>query len=173
LQEFLQGLLVMTYAIGDEDNRPWGHYQVTSIGRNSLGAGLCEKHLRIDPHAVLSLQSHRWRQETWLVLSGELTVLVGNRRWLARTGEQVVVPAMTLHSMANLTDSACIVHETQEGACSEDDIIRYVDPYARRTDLPLVQDAAFLASMNLYLDLLAELGFDLSQAKQNQSVSSR
>lgn len=163
----------MTYAIGDEDNRPWGHYRVTSIGRNSLGESLCEKHLRIDPHAVLSLQSHRGRQETWLVLSEELTVLVGNRRWLARRGERVVVPAMTLHSMANLTESACIVHETQEGACSEDDIIRYVDPYARRTDLPVVQDANFRASVTLYLELLAELGFDLSRTKQSQSGSSR
>lgn len=163
----------MTYAIGDEDNRPWGHYRVTAIGRNSLGEGLCEKHLLIEPRRVLSLQSHRHRQETWLVLSGELTVLVGNRCWLAKSGEQVVVPALTLHSMANLTELPCIVHETQEGECSEEDIIRYVDPYARRTTLPLVQDAPFLASMTLYLDILAELGFDLPQAKKNQSVSAQ
>lgn len=153
----------MPYAAGDEERRPWGHYRVIAVGHNESGEEVCEKHLQIEPRCAVSLQSHCRRRETWIVLSGEVTVLVGTRCWVPKIGERVVVPALTLHSMANLTESPCFVQEIQEGLCFEEDIIRYIDPYARQT-VPLpTQEPGSLVSMALYRQILETLGVHFLQ----------
>lgn len=142
------------YRVDDQDARPWGHYIVMAIGRTPKGEEYCEKQIVIKPYNVLSLQSHDLRRETWTVKEGVLTALVDGNRVSALKGQSIHVPTGSLHCMANLTDSECIVHERQEGVCREEDIRRYVDFYNRSIETPL---AASTPSVGLYRDILSEI----------------
>jgi mannose-6-phosphate isomerase-like protein (cupin superfamily) len=116
------------YKVGDHDTRPWGSYRVTAVGD-----GFCEKEIIVKPHQILSLQSHDHRKEKWTVTTGRLTALVDNSVHALNSGQSVDIPLGAMHCMANATDSDVIVHERQEGNCSESDIHRYADAYGRGT----------------------------------------
>jgi mannose-6-phosphate isomerase-like protein (cupin superfamily) len=116
------------YTVGDHDTRPWGSYRVTAVG-----ADFCEKEIIVKPRQILSLQSHDRRKEKWTVTAGRLTALVGDRVHVLNSGQSVDIPLGAMHCMANATDTDVVVHERQEGRCSESDIHRYADAYGRGT----------------------------------------
>jgi mannose-6-phosphate isomerase-like protein (cupin superfamily) len=90
------------------------------------------KRLQIRPHARLSLQRHRDRAETWVVVAGTATCRVGTRSWLALPGETVNVPRGATHRLANEQDEDLLVIEVQRGPQPrEDDIVRLADDYGR------------------------------------------
>ncbi len=119
------------YKTGDRDVRPWGSYEVTGVGKTPDGADYCEKTIVVNPGQILSLQSHKHRQELWCVVDGALTVICGVERKTLKQGQSISIPLGAIHCMANLGDVPCVVTERQEGICREDDIIRYVDAYGR------------------------------------------
>lgn len=135
------------YTVGDSDQRPWGHYKVIAVGIDENGEGYCEKEITVNPGQILSLQSHNNRREVWIVQKGVLEVVVGDKHLSLQEGESVNIPLHAIHCMANGGQSPCVVHERQIGACSEDDIIRYVDAYGRGT---LDLDAKSQISVDLY-----------------------
>jgi mannose-6-phosphate isomerase-like protein (cupin superfamily) len=144
------------YQVGDRDDRPWGHYVVTSIGTNADGEEYCEKIITVKPLQVLSLQSHDLRRETWTVKKGTLTALCGGRRLEALTRETLHIPAGAVHCMANLGEEDCVVVERQEGICREGDIRRYMDVYRRGTegsDSPAVSAENFTAYRIILSDI--------------------
>ena len=143
------------YTIGDFDRRPWGSYAVTGVGRTDDGQDYCEKEIIVAPGKILSLQSHKHRQEFWSVQEGSLTVICDSERKVLEKGQSISIPTGAIHCMANLGSAPCVVTERQEGICREDDIIRYIDAYERDTVQP---DARVEKSVVLYRDILEELG---------------
>ncbi len=119
------------YKPGDSDIRPWGSYEVTGVGKTPDGADYCDKIIVVNPGQILSLQSHKHRQELWRVTEGVLTVICDGERKTLKQGQSVSIPLGAVHCMANLEDVPCVVSEHQEGICREDDIIRYIDAYGR------------------------------------------
>ena len=51
------------YKKGDHDSRPWGTWEVLDSGDN-----FCVKKIKVIPGGKLSLQSHRFRAEHWIIV---------------------------------------------------------------------------------------------------------
>lgn len=119
------------YKEGDKDNRAWGGYVVKKVIYNNDTCTLCEKVITVNPGEILSLQSHKNREERWEVLDGVLTVLLDGTITELKEGQDIFIPKQSIHSMCNLSDKTCSLHETQTGECYEDDIIRYWDVNGR------------------------------------------
>jgi len=107
--------------------RPWGSYT-----RLALGECFQVKRIDVRPGARLSLQSHRFRSENWVVAAGEALVTVDGRQVAVKTGEHVTIPLGARHRMENRAAEPLTVIEVQTGSyLGEDDIIRYEDDYGR------------------------------------------
>lgn len=143
------------YKVGDSDERAWGRYVVTGVGMNAAGEEYCEKEITILPGKILSLQSHELRRETWRVVKGRLSVLLDGKRIELPEGGEIHIPQKSIHCMANLGASDCVVYEMQEGQCREEDIRRYVDAYGRKTE---EASGPAAASVAVYNEIVAALG---------------
>lgn len=144
------------YAIGQIDTRPWGRYEVRDIGHLKDGREYCEKLITINPGALLSLQSHQYREETWHVLAGTLTGIIDYWRVTVETGCHISVPVKAIHTIANLGKVPLVIREVQTGLCAESDITRYCEPSGRI--LAQMRPPSLYFSMNLYKTLLDEIG---------------
>ncbi len=143
------------YTIGDHDQRPWGEYLVIDVGYNQGNGEFCEKIITVNPGNILSLQSHKLRNEVWTVQAGILTVIIDDKQYVLQEKESIHIPTGAIHCMANAGNKPCHVHERQEGICREEDIIRYADAYGRGIKIP--QDLRTKKSMLLYYELLLKL----------------
>jgi mannose-6-phosphate isomerase-like protein (cupin superfamily) len=80
----------------------------------------------------LSLQSHNYRSEHWVVLSGIARVTVDDKVYMLKAGSSIDIPVKAIHSLANPYDSELKIIEVQKGdKLIEEDIIRYKDIYGR------------------------------------------
>lgn len=110
-----------------KDHRPWGWFE-------SLILSDCfqVKRISVNPGAALSLQSHKFRSEHWVVVEGVAKVTIDDRVELIEAGQSVYVPLGAVHRMENVGTSPMILIEVQIGTYfGEDDIVRYEDVYAR------------------------------------------
>ena len=86
----------------------------------------------VKPGASLSLQSHNFRSENWVVVSGKARVTVNEDTKYVCESQSVYIPARAKHRLENDTDDQLIIIEVQSGAyLGEDDIIRYEDQFNR------------------------------------------
>ena len=117
------------------EHRPWGCFRVLQENEN------CKvKSINVLPHARLSLQSHKFRSENWVVVEGTATVTVENKVISLNVGESVFIPAGAQHRLHNNTNEPLTVVETQTGTYfGEDDITRYQDDYSRSVSKNQVQ----------------------------------
>ncbi len=109
-------------------HRPWGWFE-------SLSVGECfqVKRIFVNPGAALSLQSHKYRSEHWVVVKGEAKVTIDEDIKIAREGESLYVPLGSLHRLENPSETPTIIIEVQIGTyLGEDDIVRYEDNYSRK-----------------------------------------
>jgi mannose-1-phosphate guanylyltransferase/mannose-6-phosphate isomerase len=114
---------------------PWGWYDTVDTGH--LRNGFQVKRIHVYPGHRLSLQSHQYRAEHWVVVEGVATIAVGAD--LASTveqtysaGEYVYIACQAVHRLSNLTEHRLEVIEVQCGTyLGEDDIVRYEDVYGR------------------------------------------
>ena len=84
------------------------------------------------PGAALSLQSHKYRSEHWIVVEGTAKVSIDDEIKLVNAGQSVFVPLGAKHRMENPTEEIMVLIEVQIGIyLGEDDIIRYEDIYDR------------------------------------------
>lgn len=113
-----------------ETVRPWGEFKILSVGE-----GYMVKQLIILPGAEISLQSHQYRQEHWVVVNGSgVATLNGVEQELTK-GSTLTVKQMDIHRLSNHTDERLEVVEVQMGeSLSELDIVRYDDKYSRHTN---------------------------------------
>jgi len=108
--------------------RPWGSYTVLQSG-----PGYKLKRIEVRPGGRLSLQSHQYRSEHWVVVSGEATVTVGGRESTLLRNESTFVPLGSRHRLENRGTEPLQIIEVQVGErVEEDDITRYEDVYGRQ-----------------------------------------
>ena len=112
-----------------KDHRPWGWFE--SLVQSE---GFQVKRIYVKPGAALSLQSHKYRSEHWIVVKGTAEVTIDDEIRLIACGESIFVPLGAIHRMKNPGAEPMILIEVQLGSyLGEDDIIRYEDMYARQT----------------------------------------
>jgi mannose-1-phosphate guanylyltransferase / mannose-6-phosphate isomerase len=110
-----------------KDHRPWGWFE-------SLILSDCfqVKRISVNPGAALSLQSHKYRSEHWIVVEGVAKVTIDDQVKLVEAGQSVYVPLQAIHRMENPGVERMVLIEVQIGSYfGEDDIMRYEDVYAR------------------------------------------
>ena len=110
-----------------KDYRPWGWFEsLVSM------QGYQVKRLHVYPRAALSLQSHQYRSEHWVVVSGVASVVRDEEALTLATNESVYIHVGQKHRLANDTDDPLTVIEVQTGDyLGEDDIVRFEDVYER------------------------------------------
>ena len=110
------------------DYRPWGWYE--SI---ALGPRFQVKRIVVNPGAALSLQSHNYRSEHWIVVAGTAKVTIDDDVKTVTEDQSVYIPLGAVHRMENPGKLHLTLIAVQTGSYfGEDDIIRYDDIYARR-----------------------------------------
>jgi mannose-1-phosphate guanylyltransferase / mannose-6-phosphate isomerase len=110
-----------------KDHRPWGWFESLASG-----VGFHVKRINVKPGASLSLQSHNYRSEHWIVTEGTARVTIGSEVIDLTAGQSVYVPLGVKHRMENPDNIPMILIEVQIGIYfGEDDIIRYEDIYLR------------------------------------------
>ena len=108
-------------------NKPWGSYQIIDQGENFV-----VKNIVIKPHCKLSLQSHKFRSEHWIVVRGSATVTIDENKYILNLNESIYIPIGSKHRLENNSENELIIIEVQIGdKLDEDDIIRYDDIYGR------------------------------------------
>jgi mannose-6-phosphate isomerase-like protein (cupin superfamily) len=118
---------VDTPAPGTFETRPWGGFQTIEEG-----IGYKVKRLVVEPGARLSLQRHRFRAESWIVVSGSPRMIVSGRARRVRPRDSIAVPRGAWHRIENPGRTQAVIIEVQHGPyLGEDDIIRRHDDYGR------------------------------------------
>jgi mannose-6-phosphate isomerase len=113
--------------MGASDVRPWGSWEVLDEG-----LGYKVKRLVVKPRQRLSYQTHAYRAEHWVVVSGRATCVLDGVVRQARPGDYVDVPVGAAHRLMNDQDEPLVVIEVQRGLYTgEDDIVRLQDDYGR------------------------------------------
>lgn len=116
-----------THLIHTTVYRPWGYYTVLNQGE-----GYLTKIISVNPNAQLSLQSHNFRSEHWVVLSGTARVTLEEKTFMLKAGSSIDIPVQAKHSLANPYSEELKIIEVQKGnKLVEEDIIRYKDIYGR------------------------------------------
>ena len=107
--------------------RPWGFYTVIAEGK-----GFQTKIIHVNPGQKLSVQSHNYRSEHWVVLSGMAKVVLEGKDRILSPGHSIDIAVKAIHSLQNPYEEDLEIIEIQKGdILSEDDIIRYEDIYGR------------------------------------------
>ena len=107
--------------------RPWGFYTVIAEGK-----GFQTKIIHVNPGQQLSVQSHNYRSEHWVVLSGMAKVVLEGEDHILSPGHSIDIAVKAIHSLQNPYEEDLEIIEVQKGdILSEDDIIRYQDIYGR------------------------------------------
>ena len=109
------------------EHRPWGKFMTLTSGDQ-----FHVKRITVNPNGILSLQSHSFRSEHWVVVEGIATVTLGDQKRTLSENESVYIPVGTKHRLENRESKPLTIIEVQTGSYfGEDDIVRYDDHYAR------------------------------------------
>ena len=107
--------------------RPWGYYTVLAQGN-----GFLTKMIQVNTGQKLSVQSHNFRSEHWVVLEGTAKVILEGKELILSPGHSVDIPLKAIHSLQNPYEETLKIIEVQKGdPLIEEDIIRYEDMYGR------------------------------------------
>tara|TARA_B100001123_G_C15150193_1_gene963190 strand:- start:1 stop:345 length:345 start_codon:yes stop_codon:yes gene_type:complete len=107
--------------------KPWGKYEVLKKGKNYL-----VKKINVSPGGKLSLQSHKYRSEHWIIVEGTAKVTINKKIYIIKINENIYIPLNAKHRLENNGKENLVVIEIQFGeTLDEKDIIRYEDIYDR------------------------------------------
>ena len=107
--------------------KPWGSYTNLEKGERYL-----IKKIEVAPGEKLSLQSHKHRDEHWVVVSGRAEIQINEKTFALQENETAFIPKGANHRLANPGDVTMTLIETQIGdILDEEDIIRHKDIYGR------------------------------------------
>jgi len=110
-----------------KDHRPWGWFESLTIDEKFQ-----VKKIHVHPGASLSLQSHKYRAEHWIVVSGMGEVTIDEEVKLIGENQSVYIPLGAIHRLRNPGENPMELIEVQTGTYfGEDDIFRYDDIYSR------------------------------------------
>jgi mannose-1-phosphate guanylyltransferase/mannose-6-phosphate isomerase len=109
------------------ENRPWGFFC-------SLYKDNCHiKKIIVYPHKRLSLQSHQFRNEHWIVISGNGKAQIDDIIQDIQEGDSIYIKKTQKHRLINDSKENLEIIEIQTGNYfGEDDIIRYEDDFHRK-----------------------------------------
>ena len=125
--QLLKSKDVMQAETFPKDYRPWGWFECLEMGKRFQVKRICVK-----PGAALSLQSHQYRSEHWVLVEGVAMVTVDDTVKYLSEGQSVYIPVGSKHRLENPGKLPMLLIEVQIGEyLGEDDIIRYEDNYAR------------------------------------------
>ena len=111
----------------DFDNRPWGRWEEYIFEPTYR-----VKRIVVFPGKRLSLQRHKMRAGTWVIVEGSGIMTLGEESFPIKKGDVLSIPKYTIHRIENNTESEPLVFiETQMGICPEDDIERLEDDFGR------------------------------------------
>ena len=109
------------------EERPWGSFHILEDLTYTK-----VKRLVVKPGERLSLQSHKMRDEHWVVVRGVARVTLDDETRDFSYGQHVFVKRGCRHRIANAGSELVEVIEVQIGdAFPEEDIVRYADDYNR------------------------------------------
>lgn len=112
--------------------RPWGIYEVLIDEKNHK-----VKKITVYPGAKLSLQSHKFRSEHWVVVKGKAQVVNGENLLVLKENESTYIKAHAKHRLSNPGKTNLEIIEVQTGSyLEEDDIVRFDDIYNRKSEKP-------------------------------------
>ena len=109
-----------------KEERPWGWFESVLKGDNYL-----VKRLLIRAGQRFSLQTHEYRDETWVVTSGDGLITIDDQVYNASPGLTVFIPAGAVHRAEAGKDDLEVVEVQRGSILSEDDIQRLIDDYGR------------------------------------------
>lgn len=109
------------------EDRPWGSFQVLYEE-----GGFKVKIITVLPGKRLSYQSHKYRTERWVIISGTAEITIEEKIYKKGKGGIVEINLQQKHRLANSGDEILKIIEVQIGDyLGEDDIIRYEDDFGR------------------------------------------
>ncbi len=108
--------------------RPWGNFTTLQSGPSFK-----IKCIEVNPLKSLSLQSHKFRSEHWIVIEGEAEVINQDKAYRIKTNESTFISQGSKHRLINpMPHTILKIIEVQSGSyISEDDIERFEDHYGR------------------------------------------
>lgn len=110
-----------------KDFRPWGWYEII-LNKNNFKV----KKIFVNSNSSISLQSHKYRSEHWVVVEGQARVTLNENVIRLKKGESIFIPKGAKHRLENVTKNKLQIIEVQIGKyLEEDDITRYEDNYGR------------------------------------------
>ena|SRR3989344_4022885 len=109
----------------DQTDKPWGSFESLTLNEATT-----VKILTIKAGEALSLQSHAYRDEWWIVLDEAMRVVLDDKHILLAKGDELFIPRGTKHRIIGLT-TTCRWLEIAYGEFLEADITRYEDKYNR------------------------------------------
>ena len=105
--------------------RPWGSF--TRFTNNEPST---VKILHVNKGEEFSLQYHTHREEFWKILKGNPIVVVGDKTYEPKEGEEFNITPRTNHRISAPRDDVTVL-EISKGLFDEDDIVRIEDKYGR------------------------------------------
>lgn len=108
-----------------EVERPWGKFKQFTHNEPST-----VKIITVKPNEILSLQSHKKREEFWHVISGSGFVEIGENKVPANIGDEYEIGIEDKHRLS-AGPLGIQVLEIATGDFDELDIIHYEDKYGR------------------------------------------
>ena len=115
------------YILGDRDQRPWGSWEVVSVG-----PGYTLKRIEVSAGKRLSLQYHEFRSEHWMIVEGAAEVEINGDIKKVIAGDHVFIPLRAPHRISNVGTTPMSFIEVQLGdVLDESDIVRISDDYGR------------------------------------------
>jgi mannose-6-phosphate isomerase-like protein (cupin superfamily) len=109
-----------------KDVRPWGR-----LKRYADNEVCTVKIITVYPDQMLSLQSHKKRDELWVILDKGLKVEVGDTVLEnPLPGDEIVIPRYAKHRLASLGETGRVL-EIAFGQSEEEDQERFEDIYNR------------------------------------------
>ena len=107
--------------------RPWGWFEIIDEGSNFK-----VKRILVNPGAKLSYQSHKYRNEHWVVIKGKATIVCDGQQQILDHDESTYIKMGVKHQLKNEEKDSLEIIEVQTGAkVCENDIKRYEDIYGR------------------------------------------
>ncbi|MDC0443022.1 cupin domain-containing protein [Gammaproteobacteria bacterium] len=107
--------------------KPWGSYQTLYEEDKFL-----LKKLIINPGEEISNQFHNYRHEHWVLVSGNIEVILEDQKTKMSFNDYIYIPRGSKHQIINPFNEPSEIIEIQSGEIlSEDDIVRLSDKYQR------------------------------------------
>jgi len=111
--------------MSEKVKKPWGYF--ITIWKEKL---INIKIIYVAPGSRLSLQSHKFREEFWFLLEGNLICQIGEKEMKMKKGVCYFIPKRKKHRLTAKRKGGRIL-EVSFGKFDEKDIIRYEDDYGR------------------------------------------